>query len=142
MERRDSIGELKRLGQSVWVDQLDRTMICSGKLAQLRDAGVTGVTANPTIFAKALETSDDYAGDVAQRFDRGQQPESIVWDLLVEDVRSAADVLRPVYNSERGADGYVSIEVSPEIAGDTEKSMAAARDLHGRVRTARPGDFL
>jgi transaldolase len=136
MERRDPIAELKRLGQSVWLDELDRTMIRSGKLSQYRDAGVTGVTVNPTIFARALATSEDYAGDVSRRLDRGQDPESIVWDLLIEDVSAAADVLRPVYDRERGGDGFVSIEVSPEIAGDTEKTVQAARDLHERA--ARP----
>src|SRR5207248_1228374 len=68
--------------------------------------------------------------------DRGQDPESIVWDLLIEDVQAAADVMRPVFDREHGGDGFVSIEVSPEIAGDTERTIAAARDL--QRRTARP----
>jgi transaldolase len=133
---RDPIAELKRLGQSVWLDQLDRAMIRSGQLARYRDAGVSGVTANPTIFAKALESSDAYADDVRKRLDAGQDPESVVWDLLIEDVQAAADVFRPVFDREHGADGFVSIEVSPEIAGDTGATIAAARDL--RRRTARP----
>ncbi|TMF38273.1 MAG: transaldolase [Chloroflexi bacterium] len=132
MNKTNSVAELRRLGQSVWLDQLDRGMIQSGELARYRDAGVGGVTANPTIFAKALETSDAYADDVIKRLDRGQDPESIVWDLLIEDVRAAADVLRPVFDREHGGDGFVSIEVSPEIAGDTEHTIAAARDLHRR----------
>ena len=137
MSRTDPIAELRRLGQSVWLDQIDRTMIRSGALARYRDRGVTGVTANPTIFARALESADAaYADDVEKRLARGQDAESIVWDLLVEDVQAAADVLRPVYERERGGDGFVSIEVSPEIAGDTERTIAAARDL--RQRTARP----
>ncbi len=136
MEKTNPIAELKRLGQSVWLDQIDRGMIRTGQLARLRDRGVSGVTANPTIFAKALETSDAYADDVVNRLDRGQEPEAILWDLLIEDVQAAADVLRPVFDREHGGDGYVSIEVSPEIAGDTEQTIAAARDL--RRRTARP----
>lgn len=136
MEKTNPIAELKRLGQSVWLDQIDRGMIQTGQLARLRDRGVSGVTANPTIFAKALETSDAYADDVIKRLDRGQKPEAILWDLLIEDVQAAADVLRPVFDREHGGDGYVSIEVSPEIAGDTERTIAAARDL--RRRTARP----
>ena len=136
MNQTDRIGELKRLGQSVWLDQIDRGMLRSGRLERLRDIGVTGITANPTIFAKALESSDAYAGDIAHRFDGGQEAESIVWDLLIEDVQSAADVFRPVFERERGHDGFVSIEVSPEIAGDTDKTIAAARDL--RQRVARP----
>ncbi|TMC82557.1 MAG: transaldolase [Chloroflexi bacterium] len=136
MEKSNPIAELKRLGQSVWLDQIDRDMIRSGQLARFRDRGVSGVTANPTIFAKALETSDAYADDVARRLDRGQDAESIVWDLLIEDVQAAADVFRPVFEMERGGDGFVSIEVSPEIAADTDRTIAAARDL--QRRTARP----
>ena len=136
MNKMNSVAELKRLGQSVWLDQIDRGMIQTGQLARFRDLGVAGVTANPTIFAKALETSDAYAGDITRRFDQGQGAESIVWDLLVEDVRSAADILRPVFDREHGHDGFVSIEVSPEIAGDTDRTIAAARDLRDRV--ARP----
>jgi transaldolase len=136
VEKRTPIGELKRLGQSVWLDQIDRAMIQSGRLASLRDAGVSGVTANPTIFARALEGSDAYADDVRRRLSRGQDPEAVVWDLLIEDVQAAADIFRPVFESERGGDGFVSIEVSPEIAGDTDATIAAARKL--RERTARP----
>lgn len=111
-------------------------MIRSGRLAHYRDAGVSGVTANPTIFAKALEASDAYAGDVAKRLGRGEDPESMVWDLLIEDVQAAADIFRPVFDREHGGDGFVSIEVSPELAEDTEGTIAAARDL--RRRCARP----
>jgi transaldolase len=136
MNTPDPIRELRRLGQSVWLDQIDRGMLRSGQLARLRDMGVTGVTANPTIFAKALESSDAYAEDVSARLARGQDPESVVWDLLIEDVQAAADALRPVFDREHGGDGFVSIEVSPEIAGDTDATIAAARNL--RARTARP----
>ena len=136
MNKANPIAELRRLGQSVWLDQIDRAMIQSGTLARYRDAGVTGVTANPTIFAKALETSEAYADDVERRLARRQDAESIVWDLLIEDVQAAADVMRPVYDRERGGDGFVSIEVSPEIAGDTERTIDAAREL--QKRTARP----
>jgi len=136
MKPASSVLELSRLGQSVWLDQIDRQMIESGQLARYRDAGVTGVTANPTIFARALEGSDVYAGEVARRLGQGQDAESIVWDMLIEDVRAAADILRPVFDREHGADGYVSIEVSPEIAADTDRTIAAARDL--RRRCDRP----
>jgi transaldolase len=111
-------------------------MIRSGELRRHRDRGVTGVTANPTIFAHALESSDVYAEDVARRLEGGQDAESILWDLLIEDVQAAADIFRPVYDRERGGDGFVSIEVSPEIAGDTQRTIAAARDL--RTRCDRP----
>jgi transaldolase len=136
MSSTNPITELRRLGQSVWLDQLDRKMIRSGELARYRDRGVTGVTANPTIFAHALESSEVYADDVARRLDAGQGAETILWDLLIEDVQAAADIFRPVFDRERGDDGFVSIEVSPEIAGDTERTIAAARDL--RRRCDRP----
>jgi transaldolase len=136
MNKNDPVSELRRLGQSVWLDQLDRGMISSGRLARLRDLGVSGVTVNPTIFAKALESSDAYADDVAARLARGQDVESMLWDLLIEDVQAAAAVFRPVFDREHGADGFVSIEVSPEIANDTDATIAAARDL--RRRTSRP----
>ena len=136
MNETDPISELRRLGQSVWLDQLDREMIRSGRLAGLRDIGVSGVTANPTIFAKALESSDVYADDVHRRLARGQDAEAVLWDLLIEDVQAAADIFRPVFDREHGGDGFVSIEVSPEIAGDTDATIAAARNL--RERTARP----
>jgi transaldolase len=136
MDKTDPIAELKRLGQSIWLDQLDRAMIRSGQLARYRDSGVSGVTANPTIFAKALESSDAYAGEVSRRLDRGQDPESLLWDLLIEDVQAAADIFRPVYDSQHGGDGFVSIEVSPLLAVDTDATIASARDLNRRV--ARP----
>ncbi|TMG28422.1 MAG: transaldolase [Chloroflexi bacterium] len=136
MEKTDPIAELKGLGQSVWLDQIDRTMIRSGLLARYRDAGVSGVTANPTIFARALESSDAYADEIGRRLEARQEPESIVWDLLIEDVQAAADVFRPVYDREHGGDGFVSIEVSPEVAGDTERTIGAARELQRRC--ARP----
>src|SRR5438477_131357 len=136
MEKTNPIAELKRLGQSVWLDQIDRAMIRSGELSRYRDAGVSGVTANPTIFAKALESSDVYADDVARRLDRGQQAESVLWDLLIEDVQAAADVFRPVFDREHGGDGFVSIEVSPEIADDADRTIEAARELDGLLGRA------
>lgn len=132
MEKRDPVAELRRLGQAVWLDQLDRRMIRSGELEHYRDLGVSGVTANPTIFAKALEASDVYLQEVRRRMDAGQEPEAIVWELLIQDVQAAADIFRPVHERERHRDGFVSIEVSPEIATDTEKTIAAALDLKAR----------
>src|SRR2546430_16222577 len=134
MEKRNRIAELKRWGESVWLAQIDRGMIRSGQLVRYRDAGVSGVTANPTIVAKALETSDAYADDVARRLERGQDPESIVWDLLIEDVQAAADVLRPVFDIERGGDGFVSIEESADVASESDRTIAAARRPEARRR--------
>src|SRR5437762_13651846 len=138
MNKANPIAELRRLGQSVWLDQIDRAMIQSGTLARYRDAGVTGVTANPTIFAKALETSEAYADDVERRLARRQDAESIVWDLLIEDVQAVADVMRLVYDRERGGDGFVSNEVSPELGGDTARKVDADGELEvGAPRSNR-----
>src|SRR5207253_3068426 len=122
MEKTNPIAELKRLGQSVWLDQIDRAMIRSGELSRYRDAGMSGVTANPTIFAKALESSDVYADDVARRLDRGQEAESVLWDLLIEDVQAAADVFRPVFDREHGGDGFVS-RVDTKVDGQLMQKM-------------------
>src|ERR1700741_326938 len=136
MTQPDRLAALKRLRQSVWIDQLDPGTIRTGQLERSHHPGVSGITANPTIFAKALEGSDAYAADIARRLDRGQDAESMVWELLIEDVQAAADIFRPVFEREHGLDGFVSIEVSPEIADDTTKTIAAARDL--RQRVSRP----
>src|SRR2546421_3362830 len=126
MSTTNPIADLKRLGQSVWLDQIDREMIQSGRLARYRDAGVSGVTANPTIFARALESSDAYAEHVIRRLDRGQDPESIVWDLLIEDVQAAADVMRPVFDREHGGDRVGLSQDSPAGTGGAHPRTAAA----------------
>ncbi|HKT82629.1 MAG TPA: transaldolase [Solirubrobacterales bacterium] len=127
------ISELNRLGQSIWLDHLDRRQIESGELARLRDLGVGGLTANPTIFQKAVASSDAYDVALAALLDQGLQPEAALWALLIEDIQAAADVFRPVYVATAGADGYVSIEVAAAIARSTQRTIEAARDLHERV---------
>ncbi len=132
----DSIAELRKLGQSVWLDNIERQLINSGQLAKLRDDGVSGVTSNPTIFEKAVTGSSDYDEALPRLVRAGRQPQQILWDLMVEDIQGAADVFRPVFDATRGADGYVSIEVSPEVASSTQKTIAMAEEL--RERCARP----
>src|SRR5256886_16465905 len=109
------IERLQTMGQSVWIDDLTRDMLEEGELQRLVDAGITGVTANPTTFDKAVNGSRRYDRDV-ESLDGRLTPWQIVWELLVRDVRAAADVLRPVYDRTDGTDGFVSIEVSPELA--------------------------
>jgi transaldolase len=133
------IGQLQAVGQSVWIDDLTRDMLEEGELQRLVDAGITGVTANPTTFDKAVNGSRLYDRDVAS-LDGRLTPWQIVWELLVRDVRAAADVLRPVYDRTDGTDGFVSIEVSPELAYDTHGTIESARDLWGRV--GRPNIFI
>lgn len=132
----DSIAQLRKLGQSLWLDNIQRKLISSGELAQLRDEGVTGVTSNPTIFEKAVTGSSDYDAALNLLVKAGRQPQQILWELMIEDIQGAADVFRPVFDATRGGDGYVSIEVSPEVASSTQKTIAMAEEL--RARCARP----
>ncbi|MBJ7599836.1 MAG: transaldolase [Candidatus Nephthysia bennettiae] len=130
------IEELRKQGQSLWLDNIRRQLITSGELAKLRDEGVSGVTSNPTIFEKAVSGSTDYDEALVHLVKAGRKPEDILWELMVEDIQAAADVYRPVYDETGGGDGYVSIEVSPVVAMDTDKTIAIAQDLHRR--TNRP----
>ncbi len=127
------IQELRALGQSLWLDNLRRELITSGELVRLRDEGVTGITSNPTIFEKAISGSADYDEALVRLVGEGHEPEDILWELMLEDIRAAADVFRPVYDATGGADGYVSIEVSPRLAMDTRGTAEMARDLFRRA---------
>src|SRR5215470_15446606 len=127
------VQELKALGQSLWLDNIRRQLITSGELARLREEGVSGVTSNPTIFEKAVSGSTDYTEALVRMAGAGRDAEHILWELMLEDIRAAADVFRPIYDETVGADGYVSIEVSPQLAMDTEGTVAMARDLFQRA---------
>jgi transaldolase/glucose-6-phosphate isomerase len=127
------IQELRALGQSLWLDNLQRELITSGELARLREEGVTGITSNPTIFEKAISGSADYDESLVRLVEEGREPEDILWELMLEDIRAAADVFRPVYDATRGGDGYVSLEVSPKLAMDTQGTVEMARDLFRRA---------
>ncbi|MFN2289779.1 MAG: bifunctional transaldolase/phosoglucose isomerase [Anaerolineae bacterium] len=123
------LNELAELGQAVWVDYIRRTFITSGDLQRLADEGVRGVTSNPSIFEKAIAGSDDYDEDLSRLVAQDRSVEEIYEALAFEDIRAAADTLRPVYDETGGADGYVSLEVSPTLAHDTEGTIAEARRL-------------
>ena len=127
LNRLQAIGEL---GQSVWIDFIERRMLEDGSLARMiENDGVAGVTTNPTIFDKALASSNDYAADIAQLAAGGNEPAAIVDTLMRQDVARAADLLRPVHERTGGADGFVSIEVSPRLAHDTEGTVAEGEYL-------------
>ena len=128
--------ELRRLGQSLWLDNIRRQLITSGELARLRDEGLTGVTSNPTIFEKAVSGSTDYDEAMVRMVAAKRKPEEILWELMVEDIQAAADVFHQVHHRTKGADGYVSIEVSPTVANSTPRTIAFAEDL--KSRTHRP----
>jgi transaldolase len=125
------------LGQSIWYDNLSRELLQDGTLARLiTDQGVRGVTSNPSIFQKAMTTSPLYAEEFDKLAAKGKTAEEIYETLAMEDIRAACDLLRPVYDSAGGRDGFVSLEVSPALARDTGGTIAAAWRLWGDV--ARP----
>ncbi len=126
--------KVQELGQSIWLDSIRRSHVQSGGLLQLiQQDGIRGETSNPTIFEKAITGSDDYAGEIAQLAAQGKNVVEIYEQLATEDVRMAADVFRPLYDETQAADGYISIEVSPKLAFDTEGTIADARRLWGIV---------
>ena len=123
---------LNHRGQSVWLDHISRGLIAGGELQRLVDEdGVSGVTSNPTIFAKAISSSAEYDDAISHVIHR--HPEitntALAERLMIEDIQMAAAVLRPVFDRTQGADGFVSLEVSPACAGDTEATIAEARRL-------------
>jgi transaldolase len=120
-------------GQSPWLDNLKRPYLADGTLGRLVADGVRGVTANPTIFARAIEGSDAYDEQFGVLTAEGRSVEEAYWDLVVDDVIAALGVLWPIFDSSGGSDGFVSIEVAPELAHDAEATVAAARDLHRRI---------
>src|ERR1700726_435084 len=126
---------LENHGQSIWLDFLARGFIVRGDLQKLIDTdGVKGVTSNPSIFEKAIDSSDEYDGAIAQALKKGDRPVAELFEqLAVEDIQHAADVLRPVYDQLKGADGFVSLEVSPYLAMDTKATITEAERLWKNV---------
>jgi transaldolase len=121
--------DLLDLRQSVWLDYLGRGLTRSGELGTLVNRGLRGMTSNPTIFEHAITGTSDYAAELEVLASSPRSDRDIFEALAIQDVREAADVFRPVYDSTDGADGFVSLEVSPETAHDTERSIAEARRL-------------
>ena len=124
-----TLSALAALGQSIWFDNISRSLLTTGGLQQLVDEGVLGVTSNPTIFEKAISGSADYDAQLRRAVQHTTDPEQLFETLAIKDIQDAADVLRPVYDRLDGADGYVSLEVSPRLADDTEGTAKAAERL-------------
>ena len=132
---------LNAFGQSVWLDFLSRGMLERGDLARLiAEDGISGVTSNPAIFEKAIAGSTDYDGAIRAMARDGASISAIYERLTVEDVGRAADLLRPVYDRSAGRDGFVSLEVSPQLADDTDGTIAEARHLWAALN--RPNVFI
>ena len=123
-------GRLERLyadcGQSPWLDNLKRDLLTSGELARLRDAGVRGLTSNPTIFQKAIQGSDSYDSQFRQLLAAGLSIDDCYWRLVMTDILGALDVFAPLYESSRGGDGFVSVEVDPHLSNDAVATLDAA----------------
>jgi transaldolase len=120
-------------GQSPWLDNLSRAYLRDGTLARYIADGVRGVTANPTIFARAIEGSATYNEQYSALIDAGHNVANAYWELVIDDISGALGLLRPTYDDSGGCDGFASIEVAPEIAHDTAATVAAARVLHQRI---------
>jgi transaldolase len=125
-----TIEQLHRAGQSIWYDNIQRSMLSNGALASLIEAGdIRGVTSNPSIFHNAISKSHDYDAALVPLVQSGLTTEQIFIQLAVEDIRSATDLFHNLYVKSAGGDGYVSLEVSPRLARDTQGTIAEARRL-------------
>jgi len=120
-------------GQSPWLDNLRRSWVASGELQDWVDRGVRGITSNPSIFEKAMTGTDAYDEQLRELKASGASIEESYWALVVSDIEGALGVLRPLYETSDGVDGFVSVEVDPTLAPDTEGTITAARALHQRI---------
>ena len=126
--------ELAARGQSIWFDTLSRDLVHSGELKRMmKDDAVTGVTSNPTIFQKALSSGNAYDEDMKKLLVETDDPEQIFFSLALQDIRDACDVLKPAFDASNGVDGFVSMEVLPALAYDTEGTFAQAQWISKEV---------
>jgi transaldolase len=133
--------ELAARGQSIWFDTLSRDLVHTGELKRMmEDDAVTGVTSNPTIFQKALSSGSAYDEDLKKLLGEIDDPEQIFFSLALQDIRDACDVLKPAYDASNGVDGYVSMEVLPALAYDTEGTFAQAQWISKEVE--RPNLYV
>ena len=123
------LNKLAELGQSVWLDFISRKLLTSGELIKLRESGLRGMTSNPTIFDKAISKSTDYDEDIRTLVSKGLSVEDIYEKLALKDIGLAADEMRKVYEETNGLDGYISIEVNPLLANNTEETIKQAKHL-------------
>ncbi|MGH8289319.1 MAG: transaldolase [Steroidobacteraceae bacterium] len=137
----NATSELNRAGQSLWLDNITRELLSSGTLKRYIDElSITGLTSNPTIFDQAMKHGSAYDEDIRKLGSAGLAEEKLFFELALEDLVRAADLFRAVHERTAGVDGWVSLEVSPRLAYDTNSTLAEARDLHGRAD--RPNLFI
>jgi transaldolase len=129
----ERLRKLQEIGQSVWIDSLSRDEIDNGSLERMIEDGVVGVTSNPTIFQKAISASSLYDEQLQELSQKLDDPKEIFWELASTDIRNACDLLMPVFERTDRLDGYVSLEVSPDVAYDTPRTVEEAMHLHELV---------
>lgn len=126
----NKVKQIREFGQSIWLDSFDRKLMDSGLLGTLIDQdGLSGITSNPSIFEKAIKGSSDYDADIQEFANKDRSNEEIFFGIATKDIKRAADILKPVFDAENGSDGFVSMEVSPHLANDTEKTVKQAQEL-------------
>jgi len=130
---KNRIHELSAIGQSIWCDNISRSMIDGGDLQRLIEQGIVGVTSNPTIFMNAITSGGDYDDAIARCRESAQDIMNVYEALVLPDIADAADLLRPVYDRTDRLDGYVSLEVNPQLAADTSGTIDEARRLWGQL---------
>ena len=134
---RSRLHELSEHGVSAWVDSLSREMLETGHLARLMEEdAIVGVTSNPTIFEKALSTGDWYDDQLRAELERSDDTKEVFFALAVEDIKRACDLMRPVWDRTDGVDGFVSIEVDPDLAYERDATFDQAKVLHEQIGRA------
>ena len=121
--KKTTIQLLGEFGQSAWLDNINRSMIDSGKLREMIGFGLRGMTSNPSIFHKAISSSNDYDEEIQRLCEAGKSTFEIYDDLTVKDVQDSADIFRPVYDKTYGLDGYVSLEVNPKLSDMADETI-------------------
>jgi transaldolase len=130
----ERLARLTALGTSIWLDQIRRSLVQGGELRRMvEEDSLRGMTSNPAIFEKAILGADEYDDQIQTLVDEGKDAREIYQAIAIQDVQGAADVLRSVYDETDGYDGYVSLEVDPDLAFDTDKTIEQAREYWGRV---------
>lgn len=126
--------QLHDAGQSLWLDNITRKLLTSGTLKKyIADLSVTGLTSNPTIFDNAIKSGSDYDAAIRQKVDQGKTGEALFFELAIEDLTQAADLFKPVHDRTATVDGWVSLEVSPKLAYDTQSTLQQAKTLHAKA---------